>query len=356
MSKISFTNQQTDFFRVLKDKVDRYFTDNDILPTGNRQLLLKSIYQVLSAIGIYTILVFFNPGNLISIILCILLGFNLAIIGFNVMHEGGHQSFSKYKWLNSISAYFLNALGGNSFFWKVKHNINHHTYTNIEGHDSDIDVEPMMRLNENQQRRWFHKFQHIYFVFLYGLSYITWIFYNDFEKYFTRRLAPSTPKRKFEVKEHVIFWCTKLGYIGVYIVLPIFMVGFVEAIIGFFIVTFVCGLFIAIVFQLAHVVEDTHFPVPNSATNKIEHEWAIHQLNTTANFDTKNRLISWFMGGLNFQIEHHLFPKISHVHYPKISEFVKHTCEEFNITYIEYSSMFKAFRSHYSHIRKLGKA
>jgi linoleoyl-CoA desaturase len=120
MTKISFASQQTQFFRVLKDKVDQYFVKNNIHPSGNRRLLLKSIYQVLSAIGLYILLVFFNPGNFVSVMLCILLGLNLAIIGFNVMHEGGHQSFSRYKWLNNVSAYFLNALGGNSFFWKVK--------------------------------------------------------------------------------------------------------------------------------------------------------------------------------------------------------------------------------------------
>lgn len=356
MPKITFTNQQTQFFSVLKDKVDQYFRTNNIHPTGNKKLLLKSFYQFTSAIVLYVVLVFFTPAPLISIGLCILLGLNLATLGFNIMHEGGHQSFSRHKWLNNVSSYFLNLLGGNSYFWKIKHNINHHTYTNIEGHDSDIDVRPMMRLNENQKRFFFHKYQHIYFVFLYGVSYITWIFYHDFEKYFTGQLAAGAPKRKIELKEKVIFWVTKIGYVGVYIILPIFMVGLAEALIGFAIVTTVCGLFIAIVFQLAHIVEGTDFPLPHHESNKIEHEWALHQLYTTANFGTKSKFISWVLGGLNFQIEHHLFPKISHIHYPSISKIVKETCEEFNITYIEYKSMFIAFKSHLSHLKKLGRA
>jgi linoleoyl-CoA desaturase len=355
MSKISFVSQQSNFFRILKDKVDGYFKSNGIASTGNTKLFLKGLYQLLSAFSLYILLVFVNPPVWIALILCVLFGVNLAVIGFNIMHEGVHQSFSRFKWVNSLSAYCLNALGGNSYFWKVKHNINHHTYTNIEDHDHDIDVEPMMRLNENQKKRSFHRFQHLYFVFLYGASYLTWIFYFDFQKYFTGKIASGTSKKRLELKEEVVFWVTKLTYIAVYLVLPILMVGFSKAIIGFFIVTTVCGLFIALVFQLAHVVEGTSFPVPDAESNKIKEEWAIHQLNTTANFGTKNKVLSWVLGGLNFQIEHHLFPKVSHIHYPAISRIVKETCKEFNITYIEYKTMFKAFKSHFLHIRKMGR-
>lgn len=356
MSKITFNNKKSPFFQSLKEKVDCYFTANQLHPSGNSKLLFKSIFQIGSALVLYVLLVFFTPGLAISVLLCALLGMNLAVIGFNIMHEGGHQSFSKHKWLNSTSAYFLNVLGGNSYFWKIKHNINHHTYTNIEGMDSDIDVKPFMRLHENQPKYWFHQFQHLYFIFLYGISYIVWIFYHDFEKYFTGKIAANHESRKLDKKEHYIFWFTKVLYVAVYIVMPIIMVGFIKALIGFLIVTSVCGLFISVVFQLAHIVEGTHFPEPNPESNKIETEWAVHQVTTTANFATKNKIISWLLGGLNFQVEHHLFPKVSHIHYPAINMFVKETCREFNISYIEYSSMAKAFHSHLLHIRRLGNA
>lgn len=140
-----------------------------------------------------------------------------------------------------------------------------------------------------------------------------------------------------------------------YIVLPIIMVGWVETLVGFLIITFVCGLFISIVFQLAHVVEATVFPVPDTTTHKIKKEWAIHQINTTANFATSSRMLHWLLGGLNFQIEHHLFPKISHIHYPKVSRLVKEVCKEYNIAYLEYTSMFKAILSHVLHLRALGR-
>ena len=280
---------------------------------------------------------------------------NLSVIGFNIMHEGGHQSLSKHRWVNTFGAYILNILGGNSYFWKIKHNINHHTYTNIDGMDSDIDIKPFMRLHESQTHFWIHKFQHLYCLFLYGISYFSWIFKDDFQKYFTGKIAEGSEK-KLDLKEHIIFWITKTLYIVVYLVFPMFMVGVINALIGFAIVFFVCGLSIAIVFQLAHVVEGTSFHSVTGDTKNIEQEWAIHQICTTANFSTRNKMISWLLGGLNFQVEHHLFPRISHIHYPKINEFVKDACQKYEVTYIEYSSIFEAIGSHFTHIKKMGKA
>lgn len=356
MSKVSFNNKQSPFFKSLKQKVDRYFTENNLQTSGNNHLLFKGTLQFISLILIYIILVFYTPGVILSILLCALFGFNLALIGFNIMHEGIHQSFSRNKKINKITAYSLNFMGGNSFYWKTKHGINHHTFTNIEGMDFDIDVRPFMRLHENQPKFWIHKFQHIYWVFLYGISYIAWILYQDFEKYFTRKISPGAEKHRLAPKEHAIFWITKVFYVAIYLALPIFMLGLTKALIGFAIIAFVCGLSISVVFQLAHMVEETQFPSPDAITNKIEQEWAVHQVNTTANFATKNKTICWLLGGLNFQIEHHLFPNISHVHYPKINQFVVATCKEFNINYVEYPSMYKAFQSHLMHIKKLGNA
>ncbi|MEQ9443151.1 MAG: acyl-CoA desaturase [Cyclobacteriaceae bacterium] len=356
MSKVSFNNKKSPFFKSLKAKVDLYFSDNEIRTSGNRKLYFKSILQVLSALTLYVVLVFFPPIDWISILLCGLLGFNLALIGFNIMHEGGHQSFSHHRWLNNVSAYVFNALGASAYFWKIKHNINHHTYTNIEGMDSDIDLKPLMRLHEEQPRYWFHQFQHLYWILLYGLSYLAWVFYYDFQKYFTGKISSASSSQKMQPREHVIFWLTKVMYLVVYVIVPMLMVGVIQALIGFLIASFVFGLSISIVFQLAHVVEATQFPVPDQHSNKIEQEWAIHQVITTSDFATRNNVISWLLGGLNFQVEHHLFPRISHIHYPKINQLVKETCQEFNIAYHEYPSFFRAFCSHLFYLKKLGTA
>ena len=189
LSKVSFNNKSNPFFKSLKNRVDQYFLTENTSATGNMILYIKSIILVSSALGLYISIVFLKPDSFLSNILWGLLGANLAAIGFNIMHEGGHQSFSKNKWINKISAYVLNVLGGNAMYWKIKHNINHHTFTNIEGHDSDIDIRPFMRTNPEQKKYWIHQFQYLYCLFLYGLSYFSWIFIDDFTKYFTGKIA-----------------------------------------------------------------------------------------------------------------------------------------------------------------------
>ena len=271
------------------------------------------------------------------------------------MHDGGHGSFSKSKSLNKIAAISVNFLGASSIMWNMKHNIIHHTYTNIDGIDDDIEAKPYLRMCATQKRYWMHRFQHYYVWFLYTLLHLIWVFLTDYQKYFKRRIG-TVPIKKLSVKEHFGFWGAKVGYMIVFMLLPIFMVGFVKWLVGFLIASMVTGFIISVVFQLAHAVEHTQFPLPVADTNKIENEWAIHQVETTANFATKNKLISWLVGGLNFQIEHHLFPKVSHIHYPAISKIIKQTCIDFGIHYIEYPKMRHAIASHASYLRRMGRA
>ncbi len=354
MQKVSFNNKNSVFFNVLKEKVDAYFKSNNIPQTGNYKLYFKTAFLISSAVALYTTLVFFTPTAWVSIILACLMGVNLAAIGFNVMHDGAHGSFSQKSWVNDLMGYSLNAMGGSVYLWKYKHNVNHHSFTNIEGMDDDIDIKPWIRVHEDQKKYWYHRFQHIYWVGLYGVTYLLWIFVQDFTKYFSGKIG-ETPFRKMDVKEHFIFWISKLLYIGAFIVVPIFSVGLIETVIGYLVISFVCGFIIAVVFQLAHIVEDAQFSTPDQESYKIEEEWAVHQIKTTANFATKSRIVSWFTGGLNFQVEHHLFPRISHIHYPKISQFVRETCEQFNIAYLEFPTVLSAVRSHVVHLKQVGR-
>jgi linoleoyl-CoA desaturase len=271
------------------------------------------------------------------------------------MHDGAHGSFSKHKIVNNIAAFTLNILGGNSFMWDMKHNVIHHAYTNIDGVDDDIDIQPWMRMSSTQPKYAMHKYQHIYFWFLYSMLYVLWIFLLDYQKYFKKRIGVM-PIKKMSAKDHLVFWSFKIVNLALFVGLPIYTIGFTGWLVGFLTFTIVAGLTISIVFQLAHTVEHTHFPVPNTQTNKLEDEWAIHQLKTTANFAPRSKVISWLVGGLNFQVEHHLFPKISHIHYPEISKIVKQACKEFNIPYIEYPKMYQAIASHVHFLKQMGRA
>lgn len=355
MTSIKFANNNAQFFSVLKDRVNSYFEMNKIKMTGNYKLYLKTIILVCLLACLYTWLVFFTPSSILfSLLLCAVVGFLFAAIGFNVMHDGAHGSYSTKSWLNNIMAYTLELMGGSSYMWKFKHNVAHHSFTNIEGMDEDIDILPFMRVNKGQKRYWVHRFQHIYSFLLYGLSYFSWIYINDLKKYFNHKVGKNVPIPKMSAMDHFIFWSTKLGYLAIFVAIPIWQVGFIDTVIGYGFLVFICGIVISTTFQLAHVNEDTAFIVPQGDKFTIENEWAIHQINTTTNFATKQKWHNWFWGGLNFQIEHHLFPRISHIHYPEISKIVKQTCKEFNVTYNEFPTVVSAIYSHLLHLKTLG--
>lgn len=357
MAKIKFNNSDPVFFNTLKQRVENYFTENNLKATGNVKLYSKTVILSATLVASYLWMVFFTPeSNLLSLAVCILMGVNIAAIGFNVMHDGAHGSYSSRKWVNSFMGFSLNVLGGNVYLWSQKHNINHHSYTNVEGLDDDIDIEPFIRVHSNQPKSWYHQFQHYYGLFLYGLTYLFWVFLNDFNKYFTGKIAHHTKMRKMDFPEHLNFWISKVLYVFFFIVVPFYFVGIVATIVGYLVMCFAAGIVISVVFQLAHVVQETEFITPTSDTMKIETEWAKHQINTTANFATQNKFVSWLLGGLNFQVEHHLFPKISHVHYPAINKIVKETCAEYNLMYKEFPSVYQAVRSHLLHLKHAGQA
>jgi len=354
MAKVTFKNGDKAFFNDLKCGVDQYFTENKIRKTGNFSLFLKTMTLVPIAVGLYVILLAVSMPVLAGVALSGLFGFVLAGIGFNIMHDACHGSYSSRKWVNDTLGLSLNALGGNAFIWKFKHNIIHHTYTNVDGIDDDIAKSPVMRQCTTQ--KWFpaHRFQHFYVVLVYAISSFAWVFIMDFTKYFTKRVF-ATPLQKMSSNEHLVFWLSKVLYVLFYIVVPVSIVGWGPWAIGFASMHVMLGLTLALVFQLAHVVEHTEFEAAGINPTLIENEWAIHQVKTTANFAPGNRMISWFVGGLNYQVEHHLFPRVSHVHYPAISKIVEQVCEKHELPYNVYDSMSGAVASHFRMMRQLGK-
>jgi linoleoyl-CoA desaturase len=345
MATPKFIAPSTSFYFELKKRTNAYFEEKGSHPSGNYKLYIKAVVLVSS-------LVFFTPPVWLALLECVVMGGVTAAIGFNVMHDGGHGSFSKKKWLNELAGLSLNMLGANIHMWTTKHNVIHHTYTNIDGVDDDLDAKPFLRLCENQKHLKIHKYQHFYFWGAYAMLYLYWVFFTDYMKYFTQKVG-DIPIKKMTRKDHLSFWMFKGMHFVLFVLVPIYTVGFLPWLVGFLVYCMFTGLVMSIVFQLAHTVEHAHFPVPTQSTNRIEDEWALHQLKTTANFATNNKLVSWLTGGLNFQIEHHLFPKISHVHYPAISKIIKEACDEFGVTYHEFPKTRNAIMSHISHLRQL---
>jgi linoleoyl-CoA desaturase len=351
MATIKFNGNSSDFYTDLKSRVENYFKERKIETHGSLFIYLKSAFYIISFIACYVVLVFFTPATWLAVLLCIFFGLMTAGIGFNVMHDGGHGSYSPKKSVNKVAAMTLNLLGGSSFLWNIKHNMIHHTFTNVDGHDDDIMTEPFLRMTSNQKKRFYHRYQHIYWVVVYGFMYFGWIFILDIMKYFRKSIAAKSDI-KFDFKTHIGFWLTKIFYVGVFVVLPLQMMPWYTFLIGFGIWVYTTGLITSVVFQLAHAVEETHFMEADKEV--LENDWAVHQVLTTANFGSRSKLLSFLTGGLNQQVEHHLFPRISHVHYPQLSPIVKATCQQHGLVYLEQPTFYHAVVSHIKFLYKLG--
>ena len=354
MAKLTYNNKKAVFFQALKADVEAYFVKTGKQKTGNWKLYAKTVVLISLSTGLYVGLLTMHFPAIVGILLSALLGLTLAGVGFNVMHDANHGSYSTKKWVNELLGLTLNALGSNAFIWKQKHNIIHHTYTNVDGIDDDIAKSPVIRQCHTQVWKPAHRVQHIYLWLAYALSSILWIFVTDFVKYSSRKIY-TTEMNKMSAAEHTIFWVSKLLYVTFYIALPIYLVGAGTWAIGYLAMNVAMGMSLSVVFQLAHVVEETEFEFSGADDKIIENEWAIHQIRTTADFARGNKFISWYVGGLNYQVEHHLFPRISHIHYPEISKIVEQKCREFNVEYHAMPSMAAAIASHYRFMKMLGK-
>lgn len=314
----------------------------------------KSVFYLVLFFGLYALIISnaFTPWAMFG--LSVALGAVSAFVGFNVCHDAIHGSFSTSKTTNRVLGSIFNLLGANPYVWSISHNMVHHNFTNIPGHDEDIEIAPgLIRITPEEKIYRVQKFQHLYAFPLYSLASLSWLFRKDFKKFFQPTLGPFEANHPKIEYFNLFFY--KALYIFLFIVLPLLVldVTWYEFLIGFVALHFTQGLTMGLVFQLAHVVEGTDFPIPNDSGN-IEENWAEHQMRTTANFSTQSRLAAFLLGGLNRQIEHHLFPTICHIHYPKIGKILKETAAEFGIPYIENRTFLCALKSHYKILRKFG--
>lgn len=357
-AKVKFINKdKTQFFNILKERVDNYFTENNISQHANATMVFKTIFM-LSLYFVPYALIMTQGYSLLGMWVCsLVMGLGLAGIGMSVMHDANHGAYSSNMSINKFLSLSLSIVGGDNKNWKTQHNVLHHTFTNIYEHDRDIDNKVIMRFSPAGEYKKIQKFQIIYVFLFYSIMSLYWTTAKDFVQYFQFIKEGHNRESKADrIKSLLTIIGWKIVYWGYIIVLPMLLLdlNLGQVLLGFLSLHMVAGLILSIIFQLAHVVEGTSFPVPDEKGN-IENEWAIHQLNTTSDFARDNRLITFYVGGLNFQAIHHLFPRICHVHYPKIAPIVEQTAKEFGVSYICNGSIGSAFLSHLKVISKLGK-
>jgi linoleoyl-CoA desaturase len=315
----------------------------------------KTIFYLVCFFSLYLIIISGWLGTWTMLGMAMLLGVFAAFMGFNICHDAIHGSFSSSSKVNKGLSYLFYLIGANPYLWNISHNIVHHTYTNIPGHDEDIEVAPgLIRLDESEKVNKIQRYQHLYAFWLYGLASLSWVLRKDYIKFFQKQIGQYALKHPR--KEYFNLFFYKILHYFLFIGMPILVLNLTwwQAAIGFLAMHLAEGVVMGLVFQLAHVVEGTDFPVPNAQGN-VEEAWAEHQMRTTANFAPKSALASFLLGGLNRQIEHHLFPKVCHIHYPSIAVIVRQTAAEFNLPYIESPTFLSAIVSHYRTLKKFGK-
>lgn len=343
------------FLVALRQRVDDYFAATGLSKRDCPQMYLKTAIILVWCCASWAVLVFGVSHFWTAVLAAVSLGFSMSAVGFNVQHDASHQAYSRRRWVNSLMAMTLDVLGGSSYFWKRTHNLVHHSFTNITGHDGDIDLGALGRLSPHQPRYWYHRWQHLYLWFLYGFLPVKWQFVDDTLGLVKGRIGHYQYLRPTG-RDLAVLLGGKLLFLTLAFGIPLYFHPW-YAVLGFYFLTsFAQGLLLSVVFQLAHCLEEAEFPMPQETTGRIEHDWAVHQVETTVDCARDNRLLSWFVGGLNFQVEHHLFPQICHIHYPAISRVVEETCGEFGLRYRCNETILGAIRSHYRWLQRLGRS
>lgn len=348
--------RERQFAAAVRKNVNEYFKEKGISPKGNFFLFSQSI-AMLALYIVPFIMILTTPMNAwVAVLMTVIMGIGMAGVGMCIMHDGVHGAFSKKEWVNNVAGATMFLLGSTVVNWKIQHNVLHHTYTNIEGNDEDIAVRGPLRLSGHAELHSIHRFQYVHAFLFYGLMTLFKLT-KDFSQLARYDKEGLTRQQKINTKsEYFKMGVVKLLYLFILVGLPILITEFSwwQVLTGFFIMHWVGGCIMSTIFQMAHVVEGAVQPLPDSE-GVIEKDWAAHQLQATSDFARNNVFLNWYAGGLNFQIEHHLFPNICHVHYRSIAPIVERTAKQFGLTYNLKSSFAAAFRSHVKRLKELGR-
>jgi linoleoyl-CoA desaturase len=348
------TLENQDFCNTLKTRVRDYFKTKDLSIHSNLSMKLKTVAVITVWVGAYVALIAGLIPSQFNYFLWVILGLSVALVTMNVGHDAIHGAYSGKKWVNDLLSHTFSLNGASVYMWKKMHNVAHHTYTNVPGYDEDIAPASIIRVSPEAELKPVHKFQHIYSFVLYTLSTISWVFVKDYVKFFKNEVGNYNNKTHKRKEYFFLFFYKMIAY-TLFWILPFLLINdtWYHILIGIVSMYLVSGFYLSLVFMLAHAVEEMHFPTPN-IKGTIENQWLVHQLYTTSNFCSSSPLAAFLTGGLNQQIEHHLFPNICSIHYPELSKIVKETTTEFGIPYREFKGFGNALLSHYKFLKAMG--
>ncbi len=351
------SDHERSFGSAVRARVNASFKANGAHTKGGARLLPKLLSMVLLFIAPLVVLLLVPMSTWMALGLVLLLGVGMAGVGMGVMHDALHGASSRRPWVNDLLGGSMYLLGSDPFTWKIQHNGAHHTHTNVDGVDQDIDPPDLLRFSEHAPLWRVHRYQHVYSFFFYGLLTLVKLGNDFFSLARVARSGDARYKGRRLPVDMAVMTLVKAAHLFLFIGLPLLLTSFSwwQVLLGFVLMHFTCSVILGTVFQLAHVVEGATQPVAD-ANGVIPNDWAVHELLTTADFAPRSRWLTWYTGGLNFQVEHHLFPSISHLHYPRIAEIVQRTAEEYGLPYNVKPTLLIALGSHVRRLRELGRA
>jgi len=389
----SFYDWSSSFYPTLKARVvERLATRGLSVRGGSGSIHVKAIF-LLVTFWVALMGMCLLPGMLMPIISCLVMGISASFIGTCIQHDGSHGAFSNYPIINKLAGWTLDMIGASAFTWEIQHMLGHHPYTNLldvagcggsmqgdgvgDDQESDPDVfssYPFMRMHPYHKREWYHRYQHMYAPVLFAAMTLTKVFDQDFSLARTKRLYHIDATCRYgSLLNNVRFWAMKIITAGYMIFLPIYFKGLSQGILLFVVGHMACGEMLATMFIVNHVIEGVAFakknemgredtlkpvtvsgstPMQNTQEKLLQREgtqptplndWAAVQCQTSVNWSVGSRFWNHFSGGLNHQIEHHLFPSICHTNYVHIADVVQSTCAEFGVPYQHEKSLFSAY-------------
>ncbi len=346
------------FIKVLRERIWAYFKENNISKYANAQMYFKTAFAVVSWIGIYALLMSnaLSHSYWLTIGVFCLLGFVNIFMAFNIVHDACHGAYSANKKVNKYMGLFMNFIGGNAYLFTQMHNA-HHAFVNIHGSDVTLETHGLFRFTPDEPWQPKHKWQHIYTPIVYALASLHWTAVKDFKWFFMESHIGNNKNIQHPRSEMFMLFVTKIMYFGLHLVLPLLFltVPWWVVVLGYLALHLPSSLMFALVFQVTHVYDGTTYPLPDDEGN-IENNYAIHVLETTADFSRKNPVANWFFGCINIHVIHHIMPGICHVHYPALTKILEETAEEFGLEYQENESFWKAFKKHLQMLHILSKA
>jgi linoleoyl-CoA desaturase len=340
------------FARDLHARADQYLASIGQEPRDLPAMRLKTVQIWLWFLGSWAALVFLPVPWWGKILLALSQGLAIAGIGMAVMHDANHGAYSKSPAVNRWVGYSIDCMGASSFIWRTKHNTLHHTWTNVEGVDDDLEVGPLGRMSPRQRWLPVHRLQHLYMWGLYALLVPKWALFDDFYNIAIGRVGP-LPLPKLAPRDWAVMMGGKALHLTLGFVIPMQFYDFSVVLAFYLLAHAVAGVTLAVTFQLAHCVDNAAF-IPVPASGRLDDDWAVHQLRTTVDFAPQSKLLSWYLGGLNFQVVHHLFPKVCHIHYPALAKIVDQTARDHGLPYLVQPKLSGALASHYRWLREMG--